>query len=94
MERDKRPTSDQSAVWGQKRELIQAAGRVEILDLPFAADALDHPRQDRPEIGVDVFFGQGLQRINERIDFESVRKRLSTPTNEHERIDRSRGART
>jgi hypothetical protein len=32
---------------------------------------------------------QGLKRTDERIDFESVGKRLSASTNEHERIVRS-----
>jgi hypothetical protein len=45
-----------SALSGQKRKLIQATGCIEVLDLPFAANALDHPPQERPEIGIDVFF--------------------------------------
>src|SRR5258708_21652287 len=91
MERDEPAARDQLALSGQKRELIQAAGCVEVLDLTFAANALDHPPQERPEVGIDVFFAQGLQCIDERIDFEPVGKKLSAATNEHERIDHSGG---
>src|SRR5258708_1137095 len=91
MQRDK-PAARHRSASGQKRELIQAAGCIEVLDLPFAANALDRPPQERPEIGIDVLFVQWLQRIDERVDFEPVGKRLSAAANEYERIDRSRGA--
>jgi tRNA A37 threonylcarbamoyladenosine dehydratase len=35
-------------------DLIQAAGCVQVLDAPFAADTRDHPLKQRPKIGVDI----------------------------------------
>jgi hypothetical protein len=68
----------------KERELIQTAGRIEVLDFPVPAEAMDHPLQERPKISIDVLLTQGLQRINKGIDFDAVRKRLFATTNEHE----------
>jgi hypothetical protein len=70
-------------------QLIQLSRRVQVLDSPFAADALDHPPQQGPEIAVDVRFVQRLQRIRRRVDFDPIGKGLSAPSNEDERIDHS-----
>ena len=44
-------------------QLVQPACLVQVLHAPFAADAFDHPPEQRPKISVDISIVQRLQRV-------------------------------
>ena len=86
--KDEPAARDQSALAGQKRELIQAAGCIESSTFHSPPMPWIIHLSERPEIGIDVFLLRGLQRVDERIDLEPVGKGLSAATNKH-RVNRS-----
>src|SRR6202142_114886 len=67
----------------------QAAGSVQRIRRPFAADALDHPVQDRPQITIHERFIEWFECRDRRMNFHAAREWLATASDEDQRIDGS-----
>src|SRR6516164_2753941 len=80
-----------AAPWSEPRERGTDAGFLQITDRPRVAHARDHPLQDRPEVVVDCDFVDRFERVDNDVDLEPGRKRLTAPPNEYEGIDATRG---
>src|ERR1700739_609831 len=81
--------SPQSLTRSGGAQLIEPSGRVQGLDAPLAADTLDDPPEQRPQIVIHFGVVEDLERIGQGVDLDPVWKRLTATPDEHQRIDHS-----
>jgi hypothetical protein len=65
---------------------VESSRFLEVVRRPRSADAIDHPIQNGPQIPIQEIFIERLESIDDRVNFNARRERLSASSDEDERI--------